>query len=53
VKILGELLLMGLAPVVVLLLAAAGAPLLLVILLVVVPAFIWTLRAVDDYSGHR
>jgi hypothetical protein len=52
-KILSQLLLMGLAPLAVLLLASVGVPYLVVLMLVVVPAFIWTLSVVDDYMGHR
>ena len=54
-KVIGQFIFMALLPFAVLLLAVIGAPLWLVILLVVVPAFIWTLGAVDDYpgSGHR
>lgn len=52
-KILGQLLLMGLAPLAVLLLASVGVPYVVVIVLVVVPAFIWTLGVVDNYLGPR
>ena len=48
-KVAGQLLIMGLAPLAVLLLAALGAPLWVVVLLVVIPAFLWTMRAFDDY----
>lgn len=51
-KILGQLLLTAMAPVVVVVLAAAGVPLVAVILVVVVPAFIWPMHAID-HLGYR
>lgn len=47
-KVLAQLLLMSLVPVVALLLVAAGVTHWVLMIVVVVPAFIWTMHALDD-----
>jgi hypothetical protein len=48
-KPLRDVIAMGLAPFLVVLLAAAGVPLIVTLVLVVMPAFLWTMSALDSY----
>jgi hypothetical protein len=48
-KVLAQLLVMGLVPLVALLLVAVGVAHWILMLVIVVPAFIWTMHALDDY----